>query len=344
MSIYDVRDKPAYTFNPNFRPSDDNPMILKWWSPAHDNLLAASISQQQWVWDCGIERLIVAITPPEIIHQWRTEDPVCSQRAWLGVLRSFAVSRAHRLGLLKNIRTPEWRVCPLCNQKFVEDSLPFPLVRRLGIDRLDFCAPCLTATLFGSGSEVASPEDVQQYLRGLSEVLGRIPSQDFGDGMGDLRDLTTEERLSVLTELRQRPSQKRVKELFGSWFHALIAAGLLENEARRLTRGTQCLARDGHVCLSLGEKTIDDVLHANGIQHKKEPSYPEGNFRADFVANDVFIEYFGLTGDHDYDLKTREKQRLCKKHGIKLVSIYPADLVSSKKLEAMLLKALSPLI
>jgi hypothetical protein len=47
MSIYDVRDKPAYTFNPNFRPSDDNPMILKWWSPAHDNLLAASISQQQ---------------------------------------------------------------------------------------------------------------------------------------------------------------------------------------------------------------------------------------------------------------------------------------------------------
>jgi hypothetical protein len=92
--------------------------------------------------------------------------------------------------------------------------------------------------------------------------------------------------------------------------------------------------------LSLGEKTIDDLLHANGIQHKKEPSYPEGNFRADWIANTVFIEYFGLAGDQDYDLRTKEKQRLCKKHGIKLISIYPADLVSSKKLESMLLKAL----
>lgn len=157
--------------------------------------------------------------------------------------------------------------------------------------------------------------------------------------MGDLRDLTTAERLSVLTQLRQKPNQERVKELFGSWLAALIAAGLLENGARRLTRGTQCLARDGHVCLSLGEKTVDDLLQANGIHHKKEPSYPEGNFRADFVANNVFIEYFGLVGDRDYDLRTKEKQRLCRKHGIKLISIYPADLVSSKKLESMLLKA-----
>ena len=54
----------------------------------------------------------------------------------------------------------------------------------------------------------------------------------------------------------------------------------------------------------------------------------------------MFIEYFGLTGDREYDLKTKEKQRLCKKHGIKLISIYPADLVSSKKLESVLLKAL----
>ena len=51
--------------------------------------------------------------------------------------------------------------------------------------------------------------------------------------MGDLRDLDTAEGFSVLTQLRQKPSLKRVKELFGSWFALLIAAGLLENDARR---------------------------------------------------------------------------------------------------------------
>jgi hypothetical protein len=109
-------------------------MILKWWSPAHDNLLATSISQEQWVWPWDIERKLVAITPPEIIEQWRMQDPICSQYAWYNVLMYFAISRADRLGLSKNIRTAEWRVCPLCDQKFVEDSLPVPLVRRLGVD------------------------------------------------------------------------------------------------------------------------------------------------------------------------------------------------------------------
>jgi hypothetical protein len=317
-------------------------MILKWWSPAHDELLATCISQEQWIWPWGIDKKIVAITPRQTIEEWKEEDPICAEYAWYSVLMYFAISRAERLGLSKTIRAPEWRICPLCGQKFVEDSLPVPLVRRLGIDRLDFCAPCLQGTVFGPGSEVVSKEEVQQFLRGLSEVLGRIPSQDFGEGMGDLRDLNTAERLSVLTLLRQKPNQERVKELFGSWFAALIAAGLLENEARRLQRGTQCLATDGHVCFSLGEKTIDDFLHANRIQHKKEPHYPVGNFRADFVANSVFIEYLGLTGDREYDLKTREKQRLCKEHGIKLIAVYPADLVSSRKLEAMLLKVLAP--
>ena len=273
MSVYDVRDKSAYSFNAEPRYSE-NPTILKWWSPAHDNLLATSISQEQWVWPFGIRKKIVAITPPEIIEQWKTEDPICSRYAWYNVLMYFAISRADRLALSKDVRKPEWRVCPLCGQKFVEDSLPFPLVQSLGIERLDFCGPCVQATLFASGSDGASEKHVQQYLRQLSEILGRIPSQDFGEGMGDLRDLNTTERLSVLTQLRQKPSQKRVKELFGSWLAALIAAGLLENDARRLARGTQCLARDGHVCLSLGEKTIDDLLHANGIQHIVRRSRP----------------------------------------------------------------------
>jgi len=107
-----------------------------------------------------------------------------------------------------------------------------------------------------------------------------------------------------------------------------------------MVRGTQCLAKDGHVCLSLGEKTIDDLLHAHGISHDKEPRYPGSNYRADFLVGDVYIEFFGLTGNAEYDAKTKRKQRLCREKGIELVSIYPKDLVSVKQLQRKLLTKL----
>jgi hypothetical protein len=50
-------------------------------------------------------------------------------------------------------------------------------------------------------------------------------------------------------------------------------------------------------------------------------------------VNDVFIEYFGLKGNPECDAKTKLKQRLCRKHGIRLISICPEDLISMKKLE-----------
>jgi len=114
----------------------------------------------------------------------------------------------------------------------------------------------------------------------------------------------------------------------------------LENETRRTGRGIQCLAKDGHVCLSLGEKTIDDTLNTLRIHHEKEGPYPEGHFRADFVVKDVFIEYFGLSGDTTYDERTTLKQEICKKHGIQLISIYAEDLASLKKLKSKLLDGL----
>ena len=341
MSIYDRRDRPAYSFHtePGYC---KNPHILKWWTPAHDELLVKQIEKEQWLWYWGIVEEVLAITPPETMESWQSEDPICSKYAWNNVLMYFAGSRAEKLGLTGAIRKPKWKTCPLCNNRFVEDSLPYPLVKRLGINQLDFCAPCLSDTLFqGSGNGALSRQDVLAYLRNLADVLQRVPSQNFGERMNDLHDLSAEERLAVLQVLKRKPTVDRVKELSGSWLKALIEAGILEDGTRRTGRGTQCLAKDGHVCLSLGEKTIDDFLYARGIPHEKEPHYPEGNLRADFLVNGVFIEYFGLKGDPDYDARMRSKQRLCKRQGIRLISVYPSDLVSSKRLETKLLKALS---
>jgi hypothetical protein len=243
----------------------------------------------------------------------------------------FAISRAQNLGLTEQIRVPAWKICPLCNQRFVEDSLPGPLARRLGLDHLDFCAPCLSQAIF-YGSDSFSREQVLAYLRNLSDVLQRVPSQGFGEGIDDFRGLDFDERLTLLRLLQRKPTVGRVKDLFGSWLEALIEAGILEDGTRRTSRGTQCLAKDGHLCLSLGEKTIDDFLYDHGVSHEKEPKYPEGNYRADFLVNGVFVEYFGLKGDPEYDAKTRMKQSICRKHGIRLISVYPSELVSVKRL------------
>jgi len=171
-------------------------------------------------------------------------------------------------------------------------------------------------------------------------MLQRVPNQDYEEGVEDLHGLDFEERLAVLQLLKQKPTVHRVKVLFGSWLNALVEAGVLEDGTRRTSRGTQCIAKDGHVCLSLGEKTTDDFLYRYGIPHEKEPRYPERNFRGDFLVNGIFIEYFGLKGDPDYDAKTRLKQGICNKHGIELVSVYPKDLVSLKELERKLLGGL----
>ena len=139
---------------------------------------------------------------------------------------------------------------------------------------------------------------------------------------------------------KQREGWGTRQKTFGSWFKALIEAELIETGAQRMKRGTKCLANDGHMCFSLGEKTIDDLLYGMGVFHEREPAYPGSNYRADFVANGVFIEYFGLAGNAEYDAKSSEKRRLSRLHGIKLISILPEDLVSIAKLESLISSSL----
>ena len=337
MSIYNYRDKPAYGLFKTESHYSKNRYILKWWTPEHDALLAAQIARWQWVWYWGITDEIVKSTPSTTIESWKKTDSLCSKYAWYNILMYFAAARAEQLGLTKAIRRPQRKICLLCTKRFVEDSLPMPLIERLGIDRLDFCAPCLRDTVLqGSGNDSASEKDTLKYLQDLASLIECVPSQNFGEGMTDLLDMQNEERLALLKLLWVKPSVRRVKSIFGSWLNALIQAGVLEDGTRKTSRGIQSIAKDGHVCLSLGEKTIDDFLYARGVHHEKEPRYPEGNYRGDFKVDSAFIEYFGLAGNPEYEAKTNKKIRLCKKHGITLIAIYPQDLISRKKLESKL--------
>jgi hypothetical protein len=91
---------------------------------------------------------------------------------------------------------------------------------------------------------------------------------------------------------------------------------------------------DGHVCLSLAEKIIDDWLYQHGIAHEREPHYPQhesfnprGLLRADWRIGPIMVEYFGLVGDPHYDAKMTRKIALAQETGIKLISIFQHNLV-----------------
>src|SRR3546814_9560476 len=52
------------------------------------------------------------------------------------------------------------------------------------------------------------------------------------------------------------------------WTHLLAEAGLID-DGLRMARGTILPARDGHLCLSLREKVVDDFLYQHDIEHER---------------------------------------------------------------------------
>jgi hypothetical protein len=99
-------------------------------------------------------------------------------------------------------------------------------------------------------------------------------------------------------------------------------------------RGIHCLARDGHFCLSLDEQRIDNWLTEHHLDHEREPLYPQDasynpneKLMADWKVGDVYIEYFGLTGNEAYDKKSIDKIMLAKSVDIPLLAIYPEDML-----------------
>ena len=128
---------------------------------------------------------------------------------------------------------------------------------------------------------------------------------------------------------------------FDSWNNAIIAAGLTPNRSHdnRMYRRSRTKANDGHLRDSVSESIIDNWLHKNKIPHFRNAAYPNTNHLADWGINNnkIFIEYFGLAKDSPrYDRSIKEKQKLCRKHKIKLTEIYPKDLYPKNLLDQKL--------
>jgi hypothetical protein len=95
MSVYNQRDKPAYGANAGLDTAyGKNPHILKWWTPAHDQLIEQAIQEYQWQWYWHIREKICALTPSEVLETWKRSDPACKSHAWYNVLMYFSSARA----------------------------------------------------------------------------------------------------------------------------------------------------------------------------------------------------------------------------------------------------------
>ena len=225
------------------------------------------------------------------------------------------------------IRFSEPRECVICNQPFS------PILLNPGYyygsnGNASICYECIQP---GSPREA----DLNPLIAAFVESCGFPPPE----GVTPIdRRVTTRldharhtEMIEAWTKMGGIGHVKTV--LGGSWFKAMHDTGCLPEGMVPSGRGIRCMADDGHECNSMEEKIIDDWLSQKRITHTKEPHYPYhprlnpgGGKRADWKIGDKLVEYFGLAGNPEYDLRTIEKVELAREEGIQLVAIYPDDL------------------
>ena len=153
---------------------------------------------------------------------------------------------------------------------------------------------------------------------------------------------------NIFKKLRRVPARRELLggvdkaciRFFGSWNNAVLAAGFTPNRSHdnRMYKRVRAKAIDGHLCDSISELLVDNWLYKNNILHERDVHYPGTHHKADWSIivrkRKVFVEYFGLANDSPrYDRSIKEKKKLCNKHKISLISIYPKDLYPQKFLE-----------
>jgi hypothetical protein len=87
--------------------------------------------------------------------------------------------------------------------------------------------------------------------------------------------------------------------------------------------GLRYNCQDGHVVRSVYEQRVDDWLYAHNIPHVIEPLLPfDRRYRSDFLANDWYIEIWGVTKNLKYLERKSRKLAQYKEHNLPLIEIH----------------------
>ena len=229
------------------------------------------------------------------------------------------------------------KICHGCGRTFIENSVRLEQALRVG-KKINFCEPCYSFILgheyYADNREAIkqSDDEMLSNLRKLADALEGIPTQTFMQSI-DLSNYSSEKQIEIGSALLGMPSYRIYLQRFETWLASLKKADVLKDGYMQTSRGIQCLANDGHLCLSLGEKEIDDWLYSRNIPHEKETRYPydpELNpnelQRCDWKIGEIYVEYAGMMSDYEYSMRMKDKQLLSKNHNLRLVVLYPDDL------------------
>lgn len=222
--------------------------------------------------------------------------------------------------------------CMLCGSDFWPQSLDASDIRRTGIPR--YCADChdLRSDVWRK-----IPLDVETRrelaLRGLelaAELTGTFPFRNLKRQV--IGHLEEEERDRWFMAQVFMPDHSAT-ELFGSWDKMLARSGSVGVRPRKGRGGYVTTSQCGHVCYSIGERSICDFLNRLGIEHEKEPRYPfhdslnpSGKLRADWLISDLWLELAGYPDDSTYMKKMAQKQELAEVVGLRHFVVMPSDL------------------
>lgn len=204
-----------------------------------------------------------------------------------------------------------------------------------------------------------SSRDLDRFSRNSNEYYGVTTylihfkniislQKMMGDEIKDIaRDMSEEEMLEALVRLKDdigivptqndlkqcpyTPSSSTYRNTFGSFVNAIIKTGMKPRSNKH-----KLITPNGNQALSGYEYKFLLMLEKYNIKFSKEDRYSDyikgfkKKYKFDFILhidnNKYFIEIFGITGNENYDLKTKEKIQICNENKIKLIPLYGEDL------------------
>ena len=299
----------AEYFDDHWYKTNEVPLVEKLWNPACDEVVIDIFREYHARHDFYLCEEIIKILDPSKLEEYRLE---CQRRGvtWYNAISRYGTARRDQLGV-QSQNLPKVRECRYCGTHFFEISVWHPRFERIicGGEIL-FCKGCLSAAFSGSEKRAVgkTKDEIGCGIADLADVLGILPprpSEFHKITLGP--DLSEQKKIQVVDALMRIPLEAVIKDEFGSWFKALVFSGVLGDGALVTARGIRCLAKDGHECYSMVEKTIDDWLYQQGIPHEKEPPYPRDNalnprslLRTDWKIGRWFVEFFGMLGEEQY--------------------------------------------